>query len=332
VVARLHEYRAILQASREAMPMHEVPAGLLGAVLQEARASAAKPREAAPPKKSWWRRFRATLILPAAALAGTAALLLIIAYPKGEDASVLEGAPATARSEPQADAAAAQEAPVELGRETQRLADAYKQDQAAGEFDRDAVRGKGMPGTVLEDADDAEVQQELRAEQKVPARDDGLLGGRTQADEKTKSSSRPRAAKPKPAAPSKKETPSDPFAEPEPDPVEPEPAPKTGANKAPSGGGAGPQADGDDASALRTAVDRGDAHRRAGKCGLARLQYQKAQDAAAPELRARALAGLGLCEHAEGRTTAADAWFAKAKSADPSIRTFIDTELAKARK
>ena len=73
---RLDEYQQVLSLSREALPLEEVPEGLLDGVLAEARES----RPTKQPSVGFWERWRRTLI-PAFALAGTAAAVLLIVRP-----------------------------------------------------------------------------------------------------------------------------------------------------------------------------------------------------------------------------------------------------------
>jgi hypothetical protein len=73
---RLSDYQNVLRVSRDALPMEDVPAGLLAGVLAEAR----EARTSAPERPSLWRRWRAALI-PVFALAGTTAAVLWIVKP-----------------------------------------------------------------------------------------------------------------------------------------------------------------------------------------------------------------------------------------------------------
>lgn len=118
VAARLREYQQLLVASRDALPLQDVPAGLLDGVLAEARQAAPALEPAAAPKPSWWRRFRRNFLVPATALAGTAALVLFIARPDPDTEEVTaakptaasaEGDEAPAGSEPESSAPAAPE-------------------------------------------------------------------------------------------------------------------------------------------------------------------------------------------------------------------------------
>jgi hypothetical protein len=73
---RLGDYQNLLRMSREALPMEDVPAGLLDGVLAEARDA----ETAEPERPSLWKRWRAAVI-PVVALAGTTAAVLWIVKP-----------------------------------------------------------------------------------------------------------------------------------------------------------------------------------------------------------------------------------------------------------
>src|SRR5690606_29471446 len=83
-----------------------------------------------------------------------------------------------------------------------------------------------------------------------------------------------------------------------------------------------------DAPDLWPEIGRADADRRGGSCGLAKMRYDKARKADDARVRARALAGLGLCAMAEGDAGTAKKLFAQARAADPGVSGFIDRELA----
>lgn len=84
VTTRLHDYRAVLAMTRDALPMEDVPDDLLAGVLAEARRAPTPVREATPAGPSWWERLRRSLLLPGVALAGSAALLLWLVQPGGD--------------------------------------------------------------------------------------------------------------------------------------------------------------------------------------------------------------------------------------------------------
>ncbi len=81
---RLGEFRRILQLSRTALPLVEVPHGLLDRVMLEARHAAELPvvapvaGEPAAPQPGFWAKLRRFALLPGVALAGAAALVLIM--------------------------------------------------------------------------------------------------------------------------------------------------------------------------------------------------------------------------------------------------------------
>ncbi len=87
VSRRLAEFKTILQASREALPLEPVRSGLLDGVLSEARMSAEDivtptAAKAASKKQSFWARLRKGMLLPGLAVAGSAALVLLIVKPQ----------------------------------------------------------------------------------------------------------------------------------------------------------------------------------------------------------------------------------------------------------
>ncbi len=104
---RLGEYRDLLAASREAMPMEEVPEGLLDGVYAEARE--AKSGVAREP--GFWERWRRTLI-PAFALAGTAVAVLLIVRPDRNMEDAIHDLPPESTIVSEDDARAGQEAPT----------------------------------------------------------------------------------------------------------------------------------------------------------------------------------------------------------------------------
>jgi hypothetical protein len=99
---RLDDYRNILTLSRSALPMVEIPRGLLDDVLAQARAAAEVPTVTPTPapveKPSLWTRFRRLALLPGVALAGTAAVVLLMVErdPKHDVAPSAEQAVASA--------------------------------------------------------------------------------------------------------------------------------------------------------------------------------------------------------------------------------------------
>lgn len=322
VAQRLSEFRELLQLSREAMPMQEVPAGLLDGVLAEARQAAAVA-PAVPERRSVWSRWRLGVWLPALGFAGSAALLLVVLLPEGADrapstAAMADEAPEAPASAPDQRLADAER----LGRSGSRVRLGMSDDEdplAAG-----VARGEGLaigergPAPAAEAAPEPEPQEESAA--------DGLA-----KDDADRSSRRA-------SAPSRNEP-----AKPKPRPAPP-PAPVTkssaggGVSKS-KGGGSQPtgkkQADeardvpGEPAIDLWPEVAEGDALRRQGNCGLAKMRYRNARKAEDSRVRARALAGEGLCEYADGQLGKAKKLFAQARAADAGVDAFIDGELSR---
>lgn len=83
VSARLADFKLILEASREALPLEDVPSGLLDGVLAEARMSAEDIQTPSPPREAegFWARLRRAWLVPGLAVAGSAALVLILLQP-----------------------------------------------------------------------------------------------------------------------------------------------------------------------------------------------------------------------------------------------------------
>jgi hypothetical protein len=73
-------------------------------------------------------------------------------------------------------------------------------------------------------------------------------------------------------------------------------------------------------------ISAADKLRHANNCGSARGSYNGAVKHADAKVRARALAGLGLCALASGEEKTAEAYFTKARKADPGISGFINHE------
>jgi tetratricopeptide (TPR) repeat protein len=249
VQRRLASYREILRMSRVALPLQEVPAGVLDGVLEHARASADAtvlevPHEA--PRPSWWERWRTALLVPGVAVA-TAALVVVVI-----NGSLVDKAPEQthlARSE-------AVEAEV----------DKAEADSAAAAIVREEEKAEGSAeaaaATALEDAP--------MLEQKA-------------------------SAKPEPESE-----------------LEPEPA-AVGRTD----GAGSPRWD---------IVARGDRARRDGDCKRASAEYAMALTDEDAHVRARAYAGLGLCDAVEGRYKEASDRYQRAKELDPQMESFIDDQ------
>ena len=73
-------------------------------------------------------------------------------------------------------------------------------------------------------------------------------------------------------------------------------------------------------------LQRGEKARKLGKCGSAKGDFNEAKLSPDAKIRARALAGLGLCALSAGNDATAESMFSKARKADPSIDSFISRE------
>jgi hypothetical protein len=76
-------------------------------------------------------------------------------------------------------------------------------------------------------------------------------------------------------------------------------------------------------------IDRADAARTADDCRSALADYQVATEDDDPAVRARAYAGIGLCQQAAGNTDEAETNFAKARAEDGAVGSLIDRETTK---
>ena len=340
---RLDEYRELLTLTREAMPLQEVPEGVLDRVLAQARestvaevATSATADQAGPTakggaSKSWWERFRLSLLVPALAVAGGAALVLIIVAPLGNDqepardGAVAKSEPATARegdrprpAPPPPEPAAAAE---------QRLADAS--DQAQADKFEQGQRGEGALGLNAEvDAEQEEAVDEDIAYQEVsPA---STPTGSSEADDSARRSRIERKNKKTSAAKSSSPSsrsaggaPGKGGALPKAPPPSQEPKPEPSPQQAKDDPAPTPAPD-DDTPDPWLLIEEGDKLRRSGQCSMAGKKYQQAKLSANRSVRARALAGLGLCEQKAGQSGAAEELFEQARALDSSVGGFIE--------
>lgn len=127
--------------------------------------------------------------------------------------------------------------------------------------------------------------------------------------------------------------PADPAPEPEPDPpaeVDDEEKQKTDAKNDSNkdvGQDVGKKKEAPAVDYL-TLLQRGEKARKLGKCGSAKLDFNKAKDSPDSKIRARALAGLGLCALSAGNESSAESLFSQARKADGSVGSFISRERA----
>lgn len=280
---RLDEYRNILALSRAAMPMVEVPRGLLDDVLAQARAAAEVPMltpaaALPPPRPNFWSRMRRFGLLPGVALAGTAAIVMLMVERKPESLSAARSEPAAAAAPESRAAAGLESAPADAKTDAKNEARAPSP-VAAQTAAQDAVTAlpsaapaaEPPPPPARSGAETVEEQLEAPAE---------IGAGNDEGDKKEK-----------PAA---------------------------------------------DEQSERKVVDaetprwdiiaRGDRARHRGDCGAARNEYSLALDDVDARVRARAHAGLGLCDAAKGDRSSADAAYKAARELDGEIAGFIEGE------
>ena len=134
---RLGDFRKILQLSRTALPLVDVPRGVLDRVMLEARNAAEVPAIAAAtpehvePAPSLWTRLRRFALVPGVALAGAAVLVLFMVQRSDDSPSVLTSAPS--------ETVAKNEAPVDA-----RAGDGLRQDVSAAL--EEPAPGSSAPG------------------------------------------------------------------------------------------------------------------------------------------------------------------------------------------
>jgi hypothetical protein len=326
ITQRLTEYRTILRVCREALPLEDVPAGVLDGVLEEARCSSTA---AAPSRQpSLWQRLRRSFVIPGLALAAAAALVIVMVRPGTMD----EAASTDDLVANEAPAAAARDGSVvDLEPADGRLADANLHAQRQLELESEA-RGGGVLDSRAEPPAEEEADESVDGDRvaRDPARpnEQGLGGVDLEKREAKPAERRPKSTAQTPS-PTKSKAPSSGKDAPPPPMAKP---------AVPGGAGAKSDAPptGANVDVLWKAIDVGDAQRRGGKCSAARTSYEKVLQAGASTIdktaMARALAGIGLCEVEAGKQAAADAHFASARTADPNVGKFIEAELARTRK
>ncbi|MCX4248071.1 hypothetical protein [Paraliomyxa miuraensis] len=285
---RLEDYRSLLVASREALPLEDVRAGVLDDVIAEANRVAAVAPVAAASQDSWWSRVRRSFMMPALALAGTAALVLWVFDP--EDRAKLAEPPLTpTASAPTvaADEAVDDQAPEE-GERARELEPLDPPEQSSAQATPAAAPAPDAPTDegAIDGASEAKLAEDADKDAKPKATGMGSLGdvpGGVMGGSKT-------------AEPHKQ-----------------------------AGSSAGP------ASGRWDIVARADRARQSGDCVAARQEYSLALEDDDPRVRARAFAGLGLCDTQEGNDPGAEANFERARELDGEVGGFIDSQQQRAR-
>ena len=357
VAGRLGEYRDLLVLSREALPPLDVPAGILDGVLAAAREEAVaavpdSPREAKADDaaKPWWQRF--SLWMPMLAVGASAALVLIMV--RGTLSTDAEPAATVAKADAKDDDKRAAEAPAP--EKTRALLDDADELQAVAEpaaaANEDGLalggleqRGRLRGAAALEkDASDLDANafadgeaEERKAETSKPPESEApetpvpaeaepepepeptdkvVYDGKAKGGSKNSAPSKPKPdAKPKPKKKPSSSSTSGKKSEPK----------SAGGAGIPGGVPGGVPDSTKDADPLASA----ERNRTQGRCSSARSVYRSHLDDTDAAVRARALAGMGLCALADGDEKAADDYFKRAKSADGSVSGFISRERSK---
>lgn len=287
---RLDDYRQILALSRSALPMVEVPRGLLDGVLAEARAAAevhaVTPSVVpAPERPSMWTRLRKLALIPGLALAGTAALVLVMVE-RGADNKAADRPASTEVAAAKADhAQAAERGPVD-GSRRENQAPAPTQAVTQVPTAAPPPAGPGSPAAATPVA-------------KPEARDEFAKGAAAPVEESNAEDVQAEDTRGKSQ-------------------LERREADKTTEKPA----------DGD--PPRWDIIARGDRARQRGDCSTARSEYSLALSDADARVQARAHAGLGLCDAMGGDRKAADAAYKVARDLDGEIVAFIDAERPRA--
>lgn len=301
VHARLVDYHAVLAATREALPLEDVPAGVLDGVLAQAEQAASTPAIAAGvAQEPWWARLRRSFMMPVLALAGTAALVLWVLDPE-EHGDVVDppapaaNAPAAARAGADAKAELPQAAPpTPSATPIEAAAKAYKAEETLAP----SQEAEGAVPTVEPDAREDGDGDKKGAPIKPTEVDAGAGYGRTGTGLGS-AGGVPGGSGGVAQSPT-------------------QPPKKSGGSTSPTSG-------------RWDLVTRGDRARQAGDCVAARDEYALALEDDEPEVRARAFAGLGLCDAAAGDEASADANFERARALDDGVGSFIESQSERSR-
>lgn len=296
VRARLIDYRSVLAATREALPLEDVPAGVLDGVLAQAQqAAAVAPAAVASVHEPWWSRLRRSFMVPALALAGTAALVLYVFDPA--DQALLGQAPASAPAPSEESASAARsEAPARHHAAPAATPTAAPVDASMEDADDDADKKVLRSDEPVAEGEAVEAKPDPAAKNEAPAKPTELTAGADAGRGMSSLGDVPGGVQGGAGGAS------------------PGPA------QTKAGGSAGP------ASGRWDIVSRGDRARQAGDCVAARDEYALALEDDEASVRARAFAGLGLCDAAAGDEASADANYERARGLDDTIEKYIDSQ------
>ncbi|MCA9652356.1 MAG: hypothetical protein H6712_29405 [Myxococcales bacterium] len=278
---RLEGYRSLLVASRDAMPLEDVPQGVLDEVFAEARRAAAAPPLTAAASTSWWTRLRRSFLVPAVALAGTAMLVLWIGRPDQQVTRVDAPPPA-----------------LPPGPSVEERNAEPPEPEAAAAADRAALTPEpatATPGALGRGVGEGTVEAQL--EQKAEPVAEPEPQQAKDADDEAASKADDGTMSTFGEAPSEEQR-------------------RAGASKVPA----------DPATGRWDLISLGDRARQAGDCVAARDEYAVALEDDDPQVRARAFAGMGLCDLQAGDDPSADANFERGRELDGSIDGFIESQ------
>lgn len=296
---RLEQYQDLLVLSREAMPIEDVPSGLLDSVLAQAREEAVvvKTPAAHAPAGRTGRAGITRWLVPVLGLVGGAAAVLLIVQVGKNMGDAEERSAALARAD---------------GVEQSEVAEA--------EVAAEELRGRQELSEELDDAlaiADSEPSQEEKEEQPaapVPGSAAESGGGEQPA---------------KPALQLGSATKNEPPADTKPNEKGGGYGPKSKEADVPKAGedDQGLELNKDEVYDLLATADK---KRLQGRCGSAESRYKQVLVSGPdPMAKARAHAGLGLCAEFGGDLKGADKFFTQAKASFAGISSWIDTERAK---
>lgn len=292
---RLAEYQDVLALCRETFPLEMPRDDLLAEVIAEAHEVSRRPKllDGLEGEGSSWRRFwerwRGT-VLPGVALAGTAAAVLFMLEPdmmQEDKQDLLTDTSKERRAERPEDSKRSQPA-SEPTFESKGAKDAERPDKTPN-------AGGGTPNAGDNTQDGAPLGEAQ------PDPDPAVDSQPDPPPRKSSATAHKPGKSPTPAV-----VPSQELAQELAPELAPEPMSK------------------DD---TWTSLDRGNAARRTGNCDRARSIYDEVIAAGSDSLAvARAKAGIGLCLEQDRRTSEATSWFDDARSANPGIDAWINTQ------
>lgn len=334
VHARLSSYQEILRLSRDVMPLEDVPVGLLDGVLAEARESSPVPvlePAAIEPVTPWWQSWR-TWFIPGVAVVATAALVLVIVVPRDEEPPVVATAeelkPSLSASNGANPVAPVDSAKWPMPGAAEARDRALDLAAASPEPEPDATPLGGVSRTVATEQPAVEAKREESSSASLSEEEADMESPAEYAAKDVDGYGDKAAASKKGSS----------FGYEPPPPAKPKRS-RSVVQKQSSTGSEGQGAGGPRPSAPPTpesiedaifdgakALAQGDRWRAQDDCGAARSYYRQAEEDENATIRARALAGLGLCSLMAGDEIQAERYFSRAESTDAKVRSYIRGE------